>query len=484
MRILGRLTTLSRLHFIQNQTEQRRVTGNRSFQPKIEDLENRRMLAHGAFDVSDGIYRIPYADGTNVSANNDHHNHPNAFDRVDLGGGGNIVAAASGVIRGIVDNHGESPNPGDGLDVNGGAQDDSLEHSCLDSSTVVGSCSDYNNYVWIEHANGEWTKYTHFGTGTVTIDNGWSVGDFINVGEVLGTESDVGAASGPHLHHEVAVPSDPDDPMPFGMDGGFISGSNVVAFVCDIGAPNLYTDGDSYTANPCEDQEDPDQFEDNNVISTATILGSKPKVTLRDLTIHNGTDVDYYRFTAPDTGKLIVNMFFDAGVGDINVQVGDVNGLNVMATGTQSNIAPGLDNEQFVIPVVSQEEYYISVWGSPNIYDLEIENFAAPVPIAIDLAAADDTGMMDSDNVTSEDEGAITILADLSDFADMGIDILTPTEIADDEPGAAVEVFVRGQSVGFADPVTGTNNTLFSFTFAGSDLAEGLNFVTAAVRVL
>ena len=35
--------------------------------------------------------------------------------------------------------------------------------------------------------------------------------------------------------------------------------------------------------------------------------------------IHNGTDVDYYQYTAPGSGKLIVNMYFDSQVGDINV---------------------------------------------------------------------------------------------------------------------------------------------------------------------
>jgi hypothetical protein len=30
----------------------------------------------------------------------------------------------------------------------------------------VTSCSSCNNYVWIEHPNGEWTKYTHFITNS------------------------------------------------------------------------------------------------------------------------------------------------------------------------------------------------------------------------------------------------------------------------------------------------------------------------------
>ena len=101
-----------------------------------------------------------------MTPSNHHHNHPNVLNRVDLvaGAGMTIVAAASGTIRAVVDQHGDDPE----------------EHSCLDSDTVPGDCSDYNNYVWIEHPNGEWTKYTHFDTGSVTA-NGWTVGDLARV---------------------------------------------------------------------------------------------------------------------------------------------------------------------------------------------------------------------------------------------------------------------------------------------------------------
>lgn len=215
-------------------------------------------LSHGDFGDSDGFYRIPYADGSSVIITRDHHSHtpPNRIDMAGDVAGLEIVAAASGTIRAIVDRHGNTPGAGDGFAADGSTpQDDALEHSCQDSDDVVGSCSDYNNYVWIEHPNGEWTKYTHFGTGTVT-DNGWDVGDWIEAGDVLGLEGDVGAASGRHLHHEVGIPDDPDDLTPFTELGGFMAftggfGVNVVPLVCDID-DNLYVDGVTYTANPCD----------------------------------------------------------------------------------------------------------------------------------------------------------------------------------------------------------------------------------------
>jgi murein DD-endopeptidase MepM/ murein hydrolase activator NlpD len=226
---------------------------------------------HPTFTLSSAIYRIPYADGTTVSANNDHHTHPNVLNRVDLGGGDGavIVAAASGIIRGIVDRHGDSNGLGDGLAADQiTPQDDSLEHSCSDAqdmngnaipnSTVQGLCQDHNNYVWIEHPNGEWTKYTHFATGSVTAPNGygWQVGDTILVGQAIGLQSDVGSASGSHLHFEVAaIPPGAPTP-PFSTLGGFVSSAwNVVTVVCfsdgDDDGDSLYTQGESYTAGPC-----------------------------------------------------------------------------------------------------------------------------------------------------------------------------------------------------------------------------------------
>lgn len=281
------------------------------------------------FPVSAATYRIPYADGTQLRVTNDHHQHGggnlpgDGNDRIDMVADmpapGTVVAAASGTIRAIVDIHGNSNGLGDGQDINGNsgatllngtAHSDAAEHSCRDAnedannnqtldpgedlnangtletrvpnSTVIGICQNYNNYVWIEHPNGEWSKYTHMSTGSVP--NSLSVGDTVLVGQPLGIEADIGSASGPpgcmgppstvgcgrHLHHEIALPTNPNDTTPFSgpfvsdpsfagggySAGGFIQGTNLVPTVCDI-ANNLYADGTSspgnntYTANPC-----------------------------------------------------------------------------------------------------------------------------------------------------------------------------------------------------------------------------------------
>lgn len=224
--------------------------------------------SHGTLTFTQGVYRVPYADGTTVTITFDHHDHggPNGNkNRVDMVGdvpASSVVAAAGGWIRAIVDNHGNDNGLGDGVDTGGAAQNDALEHSCSDAqdmngnaipnSVVTGLCQDYNNYVWIEHPNGEWSKYSHMATGSVT-GNGWAINDWINAGEILGPESDVGRAGGPHLHWEVALPTDPTDPTPFSTNGGFIQGTNIVAVVCDI-PNNIYATGDSYVTAPCVNQ--------------------------------------------------------------------------------------------------------------------------------------------------------------------------------------------------------------------------------------
>ena len=231
---------------------------------------------------------------------------------------------------------------------------------------------------------------------------------------------------------------------------------------------------------------DPDRFEPNDMLTTSTVMGSLAKITERDLTIDSQTDVDFFQYTAQDTGKLIINTYFNGLQGDLDLRVRDSVG-NIIASGIQSNVTPGRDRELLTIPVVSQQRYYIEVYSGfqhTNTYDLEIENFAAPVPDVVLLDPADDSGMMDNDNITAEDQPDVFIQADLSDFAAMGISILSAAQAAAAQTaGAAVEVFVDGITEGFADVVFGSDSTLFDFSFGSFDLSEGLNFVTAAVRL-
>ena len=80
--------------------------------------------------------------------------------------------------------------------------------------------------------------------------------DIILVGQPIGRQSDIGSATGTHLHFEVAAIPAGTSP-PFSQLGGFISNEswNRVTVVCfsdgDDNGDSLYTDGESYTAGPC-----------------------------------------------------------------------------------------------------------------------------------------------------------------------------------------------------------------------------------------
>jgi hypothetical protein len=166
---------------------------------------------------SDGVYRIAYADGTRVAVSGDRLTH-SPQERIDMHGVGGfpvylIVAARSGTIEKIVDSNAEPTSN--------------------------------NNYVWISHSGGEWSKYTHFVTGSVP--NSLSEGDHVSVGTFLGIEGDVGQASGEHLHFEIAVPDDPADPID---SAGFIKGENRDPVICRIPG-NTFLAGETYTADDC-----------------------------------------------------------------------------------------------------------------------------------------------------------------------------------------------------------------------------------------
>jgi murein DD-endopeptidase MepM/ murein hydrolase activator NlpD len=135
---------------------------------------------------SQGAYRLPYENGTRVKVFDDFTTHRPA-GRIDLlgmeGRQHRIVAAAPGRVVAIQDTHGEQ-QPG----------------------RTAAECR--NNYVWLEHANGEWTNYSHLAEGSVTQRARLSVGDTVKAGDYLGDEAAVGCAMLVHLHFEVAVPDE------------------------------------------------------------------------------------------------------------------------------------------------------------------------------------------------------------------------------------------------------------------------------------
>jgi murein DD-endopeptidase MepM/ murein hydrolase activator NlpD len=134
---------------------------------------------------SQAEYRLPFADGTTVKVFDDVRTH-RPVGRVDLYAVGGqppyrVVAAAAGRIVAIQDGYSEQQ-----------------------SGRAAKDC--HNNYVWIAHANGEWTNYSHLAHGSVAKGAGLKVGDTVAAGQTLGGEGAVGCAMLDHVHFEVVRP--------------------------------------------------------------------------------------------------------------------------------------------------------------------------------------------------------------------------------------------------------------------------------------
>jgi hypothetical protein len=147
---------------------------------------------------SAGVYRLPYADGTHIKIFDDASTH-RPIGRIDMTGAAGkapyrIVAAADGKVMAIQDSYGEQQ-----------------------SGRAAADCR--NNFIWIAHANGEWTNYSHLRQGSITEGAKLRVGDKVKAGTYLGDEGAVGCAMLEHLHFEVAAP---DATTPIDA-GGFLT---------------------------------------------------------------------------------------------------------------------------------------------------------------------------------------------------------------------------------------------------------------------
>ena len=207
-----------------------------------------------------GEYRMPYQDGTVVDVYKDHvtHSSPHAY-MYDLiaqnGASPAIVAAAPGWIRFIDDSH-EEP-------------------------------TDDNNYVWIEHpypfcpvdasradwpgkpANydstcipcnrefcNEWTTYAHMSKNSVRDVAGLSEGQWVEAGDFLGYEDQVGMADiGAHLHWHVAVIPPDTQPTHNGYYLEYVDATGiqpeVIPIVCHAGGQSVIWRFGVYTAAGC-----------------------------------------------------------------------------------------------------------------------------------------------------------------------------------------------------------------------------------------
>ena len=98
-----------------------------------------------------------------------------------------------------------------GIDITGaGVNGKTITAANAGQVTYVGySPNAYGNYLIIDHGGGRSTLYAHCSSVDV------SVGDFVVMGEPIGKVGSTGWSTGPHLHFEIRIDGQAQDPMSF-----------------------------------------------------------------------------------------------------------------------------------------------------------------------------------------------------------------------------------------------------------------------------
>jgi hypothetical protein len=185
------------------------------------------------FRFSEGLYRVPYENNQTINMGSDvwTHNPLGKYDMWADNADKKIVAAADGWIRGI---------------------QESFDTMCfVNNGGMITCCWQLNNYVIMQHPNGEWSGYTHIKVGSAT-DQGISLNQWVTAGTAIGVEGSVGCSTGRHLHWEVSRPADPSNG--FQAVGGFLNGELLIPVICGIGTSQpWFVQGNTYTSGPCDD---------------------------------------------------------------------------------------------------------------------------------------------------------------------------------------------------------------------------------------
>lgn len=99
-----------------------------------------------------------------------------------------------------------------GLDISSSEINGVSIHSLLPGRVVTSTFDNkgYGNYVKIEHVNGLETLYAHMIKMPEV-----NVGDYVEAGQVIGNVGNTGNSTGPHLHLEVLIDGEQQDPEQF-----------------------------------------------------------------------------------------------------------------------------------------------------------------------------------------------------------------------------------------------------------------------------
>jgi len=113
----------------------------------------------------------------------------------------------------------------------------------------------------------------------------------------------------------------------------------------------------------------PDRFESNETRETAADAGVGPGVHLRNLSIHDTSDEDWYRFEILRPDSIDADLKFQNPAGALTFDVTDHLGAVLQSS------APTADGASASLAALAAGTYYVHVSGSPgatNVYSLEI----------------------------------------------------------------------------------------------------------------
>ncbi|MEZ6119417.1 MAG: lysyl oxidase family protein [Pirellulaceae bacterium] len=113
-----------------------------------------------------------------------------------------------------------------------------------------------------------------------------------------------------------------------------------------------------------------DRFEVNNSFSTAYDLGTVSYRREDGLSIHNNLDVDYFKFTAVESGLMDVRLYFTHELGNLDFQIFDASRKLLRSAVTQS------PTEAVQFEVTAEHSYFIQIFSSSsdtNGYSVEVD---------------------------------------------------------------------------------------------------------------
>ena len=180
---------------------------------------------------------------------------------------------------------------------------------------------------------------------------------------------------------------------------------NYKVFVDDIGQLKLKVgwnnrDGLTYAA---------DEKEQNDTMETATVISGSGKDVVRALTIHSGTDVDYFKFTLESPGRKssYIGIDFKQWAGDLDISLYNDNGVLIDYARSVT------DNERLSLSGFAAGTYYLKVSGyngNLNEYKL-VYDLPETTQMVDDYETGDDPS---TPYFLEQPEGQITINANIS----------------------------------------------------------------------